>query len=258
LERHRTKYCLVIMRTCIGIICIGEEYLKEFEETFKPSVVKYAERHGYDLKIFTDFLDSENTDGNCISFQKCLVPSALSEYDTVVVMDADIWMTDSAPRVPSCEKIGIVDEMTQVPISAYKSFWWTTLPKDYYSLGNFTIDTDKLLNTGFMVCKPKDHAKFLKDVYDKYIRSSPGNPRKFHYEQTCLGYELQTQNMFEPLSNAWNFIYAMNKIGKIPFPRDVYGVHFAGVNPYYIRRLELGVYLSTQTTKSVFRWGIRK
>ena len=246
------------MKVCVGIVCIGESYIQEFEETFKPSVVKYAQRHGYDLRIFTDFLDKEHTHHECISFQKCLVPAALSEYDTVIVMDADIWMTDSAPQIPTCEKIGIVDELTQVHMSLYNSLWWTSSAEEYYKLGDVPIQTDKLLNTGFMICHPSSHASFLKDVYFKYIDKSVGHPRKFHYEQACIGYELQTQQMFQALPNAWNMIYAVNRIGKISFPQDVYGMHFAGVNPVYIRRLELKSYLSTQAPKSLIRWGIRK
>jgi len=246
------------MTTCIGIVCIGESYLKEFEETFKPSVVKYTQRHGYDLQIFSDFLDETHKYNDCISFQKCLVPSALSKYDRVIVMDADIWMTDSAPQIPVCDKIGIVNEFTQVSVPLYTSLWWTNLPEEYYKLSNFLLETNTLLNTGFMVCRPSAHASFLKNVYDKYIEKSIEHPRKFHYEQSCIGYELQTQNMFQPLPNAWNMIYAVNRIGGLPFPRDVYGMHFAGVNPVYIRRLELASYLATQRPKSLIRWGIRK
>jgi hypothetical protein len=44
-----------IPKVCVGIVCIGENYLKEFEATFKPSVVAYCKKYGYDLKIFTDF-----------------------------------------------------------------------------------------------------------------------------------------------------------------------------------------------------------
>jgi len=215
------------MRTCIGIVCIGDEYIREFEVTFKPSVVKYASRHGYDLKIFTSYLDPGHAHKDCISFQKCLVPEALNDYDVVVVMDADIWMSDAAPTVPvPADKVGIVNEVAQMP--EYLSLPYVTPPVEYYKLSGFDITTDKVLNTGFMVCKPALHAPFLRDVYDTHIGKAIGHFRKFHYEQACIGYELQAQHMFEEIPNVWNLIYIFYASLKRPVPPS-YALHFAGV-----------------------------
>ena len=71
-------------KVCIGIVCIGQKYLKEFEETFKPSVVAYCKKYGYDLKIFTDFIGERNPD--LISFEKCLVPSQLEPDVKAIVL----------------------------------------------------------------------------------------------------------------------------------------------------------------------------
>lgn len=241
------------MRTCIGIVCIGDSYIQEFEQTFKPSVVKYAARHGYDLKIFTSYLDPEHTHKDCISFQKCLVPEALKDYDRVIVMDADIWMSDHAPPIPECgEKIGIVNEMLQ---PEYSTVGCTTPPIPYYASCGFDIQTDKMLNTGFMICNPAIHADILRQVYDKHIDKAIGHPRKFHYEQACIGYELQTQNMFVEIPNAWNLIYVFHHILKTS-PPPSYGLHFAGLT--HTRADELAKYLTTgQFIKGRLRWGIR-
>jgi hypothetical protein len=239
------------MTTCIGIICTGERYIREFEETFKPSVVKYAARHGYDLKIFTSYLDPGHAHPDCISFQKCLVPEALKGYDTVVVMDADIWMSDQAPRVPDCgDKIGIVNEVLQ---PEYSMVDCTSSPTPYYALCGFDIQTNKMLNTGFMICKPEIHANFLRQVYDKHIDKAIGHYRKFHYEQSCIGYELQVENMFVEISNSWNLIYIFHRILKTT-PPPSYGLHFAGLLE---RSKVLAIYLTTgQLGKRILRWGI--
>jgi hypothetical protein len=244
------------MRVCIGIICIGQRYLSDFEATFKPSVVKYAQKHGYDLKIFTDFLDSDHKHPDSISFQKCLVPQALSEYDIVVVMDADIWISESAPAIPVCEKIGIVNEAGQFPPEVYSLLNFVSQPTEYYSLGGFDLSTDKILNTGFIVCRPTHHAKFLADVYAKYIDKSVNHPRKFHYEQACIGYELQSQSQFELISNQWNSIYIFYTALNIPI-KGVYGLHFAGMGGS-TRSSELNRYLTVQRQQRGIRWGIRK
>ena len=243
------------MRTCIGIVCIGDSYIQEFEQTFKPSVVKYAARHGYDLKIFTSYLDSGHAHKDCISFQKCLVPEALKEYDTVIVMDADIWMSDRAPPVPDCgDKIGIVNEVAQIP-TEYNQLPYTTPPIEYYGLSGFDLQTNKILNTGFFICKPVLHADFLRQVYNKHIDNAIGHYRKFHYEQACIGYELQTQNMFVDIPNTWNFMYLYYSTLMRAIP-TVNALHFAGVMSHK-RAHELAKYLTTgQFVQNRLRWGI--
>jgi len=245
------------MKVGIGIVCVGDRYLKEFEQIFKPSVVSYAHRHGYDVKIFTSHLDPEHTHIGCISFQKCLVPAAMAEYDVVLVVDADIWLSDSAPALPDPgDKIAIVNEAAQFPKEEYDMIKFVSQPTEYYALADFQLQTDKILNTGFFVCRPALHAQFLREVYDKYIGNAAGHRRWYHYEQACVGYELQTQNRFVLLDNAWNSIYLMyTALGRsVP---AVYGLHFAGMGGS-TRETELRRYLTTQLPQRLPRWGIRK
>jgi lipopolysaccharide biosynthesis glycosyltransferase len=246
------------MRVCVGIICIGEKYLQEFETLFKPSVLNYCKKHGYDLKIFDSHLDPSHSQWGCISFQKCLVPDALKEYDRVVVMDADIWINETAPAVHTYElggKIAIVNEVAQVSPEEYRRLKYCDSPINYYSLAGLTINTDSILNTGFMIC---DTPQFLKDVYWKYIDTAVGHPRRFHYEQACIGYELQTQNMYAPLANLWNWIYVVNVELGTNVPGNVYAVHFAGID-YEHRKFGLSHFLdSRHRPKSLLRWGVRK
>jgi len=115
---------------CIGIICIGEKYIRDFENTFKPSVDRYAKTYGYDVKIFTNFLDSKQEHVDCISFQKCLVPRELKEYDCVVIMDADIYIHEDAPPIHKylTDTIGIVNEVGQVTSDQYKLLGFASNP----------------------------------------------------------------------------------------------------------------------------------
>jgi hypothetical protein len=246
------------MKVGIGIICIGDRYLKDFEVTFKPSIVSYAQRHGYDLKVFNHFLDSTYTHTDSISFQKCLVPENMLEYDRVLIMDADIWLSDSAPLIPDTgDLVGIVNEAAQVEPDLYNKIGFASQPVDYYKLSGFELDTDKILNTGFIVCNPKLHAKFMRDVYDKYIKSARGHHRGFHYEQSCIGYELQMHNLFTLLPNTWNTMYLFYSALQLPHPQ-VYGMHFAGLHSYAARESQLRRYLTVHIKQGVRRWGIRK
>lgn len=246
------------MRVCIGIICIGEKYIYEFESLFKPSIAAYCQKYGYDLKIFDSYLDETHAYPDCISFQKCLVPDALREYDRVMVLDADIWINETAPPIHTYNlngKIAIADEVAQVSKVVYKTIGNTSDPIDYYKLAGFTIHTDSILNTGCMIC---DSPQILKDIYWKYIDNANGHPRRFHYEQACIGYELQTKNLYIPLTNMWNWLYVLNSALRTSIPENVYAIHFAGIG-HQNSKYALDYFLNAvQRTKRLLRWGIHK
>jgi len=245
------------MATCIAIICIGEKYKDEFTKLFKPSIVNYVEMHGYHLKIFDSFLDSTRQHKDTISFQKCLIASdpSMQEYEKVVILDADILIEQNAPPIPDVgDKIGIVNEASFVAYDKLAGF--ATDPTQYYSLCGFSLTTDKILNTGMMICNPKKHGLFLKEIYDKYIFNCQGHPRGFHYEQTCIGYELQTQEMFTCVSTSWNCIFIQYYIANLRCTSGFF-IHFAG----FSGRLKEGMdqyRLSRHGFKNSIRWGINK
>jgi len=242
----------VVPRTCIAIVCIGQKYLKDFEETFKPSIVAYAQKYGYDVRVFDNYLGKRHPD--CISFEKCLVPSQLMEYDCVVLMDADIYITKYAPPIHTLlsNKIGMIDEACQISPELYKNFFGYT-PIEYYKRMGFDIQTGKQLNGGLIVCSPKLHSDFLKNIYEKYIEKAPNHPLHFHYEQTCLGYEIQSQNMYDLLGTEWNRIYAFDIYQKNMFPSCNF-LHFAGLKKD--SRKYLDRYLAAHGSKSLIGRGI--
>lgn len=239
------------MKVCIGIICIGQQYLKDFEATVKPSVDTYAKKYGYDLKVFTDFLDSNHRHPDYISFEKCLVPRELKEYDCVIVMDADIYIHEYSPPIHTLltDKIGIVNEVGQVSPEQYKALGFASEPTTYYSLAGFNLKTEKILNTGLFVCNPSIHSSYLEEIYNKYIDKAFNHPRRFHYEQACIGYELQISNMFSLLPNTWNYIYMYDRVAKIN-TTGVYFIHFAGMGHREVQR-----YLATYNNRNRIRWG---
>ncbi len=245
------------MKVCFGIISIGRVYLEEFERLFKPSVAAYCQKHGYDLKVFTDFLDSSHKHADTISFQKCLVPSFLMDYDLVVVLDADIYIHENTPPIHTIDlsgKIGIVNEVAQSTPEAYSMMvksGFADTGTVYYSRVCLSLDTEMILNTGVIVCSPASHAGYLKGIYEKYVEKSIKHPRGFHYEQGCIGYELQKDKMYTLLPCVWNWIYIHSQLTGQPI--HAYFVHFAGM-----RGSGREVALARHTTKSLFRWGVKK
>ena len=121
-------------------------------------------KHGYDVKVFPEFL-SEPKHPDCFSFQRCLIPSQLMDYDCVIMLDADIYIHDNAPplHLLATDKIRIVNEVAQITPEQYRSIDWLSQPIEYHSLAGFHLQTDMILNGGVMVCKPALHAEFLKN-----------------------------------------------------------------------------------------------
>jgi len=111
---------------------------------------------------------------------------------------------------------------------------WEENATEYYKLCDLHINTDIVLNTGVLVLQPKIHADFLQKIYDKYIIQSITHYRKFHFEQSCIGYELQTTNTYVIIDNKFNAIWGLtkfkknNNIGLEDFFKQNYFIHFAG------------------------------
>lgn len=245
------------MKVCFGIISIGKSYNEEFERLFKPSVSEYCQKNGYDLKVFTTFLDPKQKHPDTISFQKCLVPGLLMNYDLVVVLDADIYIENYTPPIHNLElndKIGIADEVSQSTPQHYQILVTgkaVDYAMPYYKMCGFEIETNHILNTGVIICKPNLHAEFLKNVYEKYVNKSIGHPREFHYEQSCIGYELQKDQMFTLIPNTWNFIYKHAQLLNLS-TKNNYFIHFAG-----FRHSAREVMLAIHTSK-IFNAGWKK
>lgn len=222
------------MKVCLAVVCIGDSYIHEFNSLFKKSLEEYCSSHGYDLKVFTGYLDDLHRHPSAISFQKALVPSheSLQEYDRVAVIDADIYMMKNSPPLPLTDKIGIVNEFGQIDDNDVRHLRSTIgipdYPTEYYAKCGFEVGDNVVLNTGLMICKPREHGQFLKDVYFTYIGNSINHPRGFHYEQSCIGYELIKNQMYTLIPNEWNTIYLFSSVLNRTV-KTCYGIHFAGM-----------------------------
>lgn len=232
------------MKVCLVTIAIGEKYLEEYNQLFRPSQETYAKNQGYDFRVITDFLDDTIQDQSTISFNKILVcnQSWSYDYDFIIFVDADIYIHPKSPPIHLCtdfgDKIGIVNEFDQPSFTRRKEIqykWnWEPTPTIYYRRSGFHIQTDFMLNTGVLVMQPKKHADYLKTIYNKYILKSINHPRGFNYEQSCIGYELQKDRMFEIMPNTFNALWFFYKFENYPltltnFSKQVYFIHFAGL-----------------------------
>lgn len=88
---------------------------------------------------------------------------------------------------------------------------WDTSAKDYYKLSGFDIQTDMVLNSGVLVMQPKIHNELLINIYNNYVETCRSHSRGYHYEQSCIGYELQKNKKFIILNNKFNSLWPIAK-----------------------------------------------
>ncbi len=232
------------MKVLLVTIAVGDRYLQEYKRLFYESQRLYAEQNGYDFKVITEFLDKNNQHPACVSFNKILVCDQewSKDYDYIIFIDADILIHKNAPPIhnyinyENC--IGIVDEYSQPSrerrIDIQRSMGWETSAKEYYKLCGFDIDTLMVFNSGVLVLQPKLHNEFLKGIYNKYVSKSISHPRGFHFEQSCIGYEIQKANLYKVLDNKFNAVWGIAKLDRTQITQlpyyfnNNYFVHFAG------------------------------
>jgi hypothetical protein len=232
------------MKVLLITIAIGEEYLLQYKDLFYESQQNYALKYGYDFKVITEFLDKNIQHKNTVSFNKILVceQEFSKDYDFIVFIDADILININSPPIhnfvdfENC--IGIVDEYSQPTkerrIKIQKQNNWETSAVDYYKLCDLHIETDMVFNSGVLVLQPKIHCDFLKKIYDKNVIESITHPRGFHFEQSCIGYEIQKEKVYKLLDNKFNAIWGLTKSDNIDnisletYFNENYFIHFAG------------------------------
>jgi lipopolysaccharide biosynthesis glycosyltransferase len=228
------------MRVCLATLAIGESYIEEYNRLFRPSQQLYAERHGYDFKVITNYL-SELQHPDTISFHKYLIACQdwAQIYDFVIYLDADVLVNPKAPILPFDslgDKIGMVDEYSQPTpdrrIAIQIKNGWETTATDYMKLhGPYDFKTTKVFNGGIMVFQPSKHRELCQYIFSTYAKQNIGH--SYHFEQSTTNYELQGRDLIKTLPNEFNAIFAIanmdnNQLNPHTFFITNHFVHFAG------------------------------
>jgi hypothetical protein len=100
------------MSIALATLCIGEDYQARWDKYCSGNWRRYCDRHGYDLVIFREPLDtSPRARARSPAWQKCLVLSELARYERVIWVDSDVVIHPAAPAIhadaPS-DRIGAV------------------------------------------------------------------------------------------------------------------------------------------------------
>lgn len=248
-------------REAIVTLAIGADYAERFERDCRANWTAYAIRHGFDLIVITDPLDSsERARNRSPAWQKCLVLGArdVADYDRVVWVDSDICINPAAPSildgVPP-ERIGAIDEhrfptpearqaildviVSVAPESgeADKRFWqaWRD-PGTWHRYVGLPSGQSHIVQTGVLVLSPRHHRALLEHVYRTY---EDQGGKTFNYEMRPLSHEIQAHGLhhwIDPRFNAllwWLFLHQNPGTDDLPrFVRENYRrsffLHFAG------------------------------
>jgi hypothetical protein len=99
---HRGDGDTSVTKTALVTLAIGRDYSERFENYCRAGWTAYAERHGFDIFVFKEPLDtSARARRRSPAWQKCLVLGApeAAGYERLVWVDADICINPAAPSI---------------------------------------------------------------------------------------------------------------------------------------------------------------
>jgi hypothetical protein len=253
-------------KNALVTLAVGPDYSERFERLCRRNWTAYAERHGLDIVVFKDALDtSERARRRSPAWQKCLVLGApeVARYERVVWVDSDIVINPAAPSildgVPP-EKIGVTDEhrfpapgvrqailrdiVAAVPEvgELNKRFWqaWQN-PGAWHAYFGLPSGQVHILQTGVMVLSPKHHRELFEHVYNAY---EDGGSKSFNYEMRPLSHEIQRYALHHLIDARFNalvwWLFLQTNFGNgsptetemqhflLDMYRRSYFLHFAG------------------------------
>jgi hypothetical protein len=215
------------MRAAIATLAIGADYQGAYARIFRPSVQRYAARHGYDLLLFDRYLGPPAFhEPDFAHLMKLLLPAekAVQGYERLLVLDVDILVHSETPpfhRLEIDDGVGAVDEWSQPSraerLAIQRAKGWDVDLRDYYARAGLVLESDTMLNSGMFVCSPARHAAFFRDVAERRFPARRNYPVDFHqYEQAVFNYELQTAGLVRLLPADWNRLWPLHRPRVLP------------------------------------------
>jgi hypothetical protein len=255
-----------LAKQAIVTLAIGADYAERFERHCRANWSAYARRHGFDLIVISDPLDtSERAQNRSPAWQKCLIlgDPRISWCERVAWVDSDICINPEAPSifegVPP-ERIGVTDEhrfpsaeARQVILDAIiaaapdagdfdKRYWrsWRE-PDAWHAFMKLPSGQSHIVQSGVMVLSPKHHRDLLEHAYSYEDASGPrGKDRAPGWgEMGPLSHEIQARGLqywIDPKFNAllwWLFLHEgpaasdLRRFVQTCYRRS-YFLHFAG------------------------------
>lgn len=233
------------IKKAIVTFTIGDKYNQNFDKYFEKSILRYCLKYDYDFIRLTEPLDPNvhfNTRANGMLIQKLLITTQdwSHEYDYLVWIDSDIYITESAEDI--CSFINVSDNIFSNHNSSNKIFMcnqstqinrrmrlFNQLTRGFeldaltwYRDRGIIVDNNSSNNSsnkskpdyndvgqsGVIVFQPALHATICQEIYNSTI----ANP---HYQrngedQPFISYELIKRNMLEFLPWEFNVVWELH------------------------------------------------
>ena len=198
------------MKVAIVILTIGDRYIKTFNYYFRDSVEKYCKKYNYDLFVLTELIKVEdNMNSKKFYWQRLLIPDKYYDYDYVISMDSDIYISDNAPELPLKEipegKVAASNERKYFGNYEWREKiqtknGWEKTGRDWYKLAG----EDREYNGGFIIYQPKYHSQIIRKLYDDNIN----NYQKYNQDdQSILSLFLIDNNLIYWLDQRFNRVW---------------------------------------------------
>jgi hypothetical protein len=222
------------MKPAIVTLVIGDEYQTSWRAACEPGWRAYAERHGYDLIVATEPLDtSARAAARSPAWQKCLVlgDAIAGGRERIVWVDADVMINPAAPAITDgvpIEKIGAIDEH-QFPtperrlqiVRRLVEYWQSSNPSRaenlrscldpaaWHAFAGLPRRGRHILQTGVMVLSPRHHRELLEHVYASY---EDRGGYEMNYEMRPLSFEAQEHNLQHWIDRRFNALTAFLQV----------------------------------------------
>lgn len=216
------------MAKALATVLIGDRYVQEWQRWFRPSWEAYAQRHGYEIVVFTDYIDkTPRAQERSRNWQKLLIleTEELSRFEHVVWLDSDVMVNfHRAPCIVGAhdsDLVGLVSDRLQTWENSerHDNVLRRIVPLDgrpatfaeQYRLAELPAGVEDYSNTGVMVLR-RHHREVLRHVYDQY-RETAGSAK----EETPLSYHLYKNELVKPLDSRFNRTWVSELVHHYPF-----------------------------------------
>jgi hypothetical protein len=175
----------------VAIIIMETNRISTFDTFFRKSLQNYCDVNKYELIVLDKALDGCADSGKKFFWQRMLLPSVYNEYDYVISMDSDIYISPNAPAIPFDEipegKIAAINERKYFGNYEWREGvqiknGWEKTGRDWHMLSGFDRKYNDHINGGLVVYQPKYHADIFKKLYYDNIE----NYMRYHQDDQSI------------------------------------------------------------------------
>ena len=204
--------------------------LDDFTKYCIPSVKRYCEKYGYEYSMITDW----PTDHDPWFFNKSTKPRDYDyskggknkastlvrylnmyqhDYDMIVSLDNDIYITDYAPKIPKIKGHAAIEDVGK---------GWDTMRR------TFALPKDKFVNAGVQIVD-KNTGKKIYEHFANICDNKIEPPLGYRSDQSYMNHwRSMNHDLSIILNDEWNYFMGDHITGRIENSTGKYFLHYAG------------------------------